>query len=277
MKNAAVKLALATALVSAASTPAFADLTYQGAVGLPLNPTAQIPLPGGVRVQGSYYDLGDTNSGANPADAKYYGLHAAGRVGGTLELNGGVHQFRSNVSTIGGGSVGDRSTGFSLGGKYLFSRENDGPGVRLAAGVGYQDQDVFALDGKNYHAYVVGSKYLGAVSGERVPVIGHLGLRYDRYEFQLGAGPETRSNKASIFAGVEVPFTRTGDLSFVGELQSKNIDGGSAPFSASVRYRPKGQPFSASLGIQRQGLGDSGLFAQVGYSFDTTRGDAAAE
>jgi hypothetical protein len=268
-KFAVVKAALATALVVGASSSAKADLTYQGAVGLPINPTAQIPLPGGVRVQGSYYDLGDTASGANRADAKFYGIHAAGRAGGTFEVNGGVHQFRSNVTTV-GGTVGDRSTGFSLGGKYLFSRETDPEGVRLAVGAGFQDQDVFGLDGKNYHAYLTASKYLGAVSGERVPVTGHLGLRYDRYEFQLGAGPNTRSNKASVFAGVEVPFTRTGDLSFVGELGTKTVAGGSTQYSASVRYRPQEQPFSASLGIQRLSIADSGLFAQIGYSFDTS-------
>ena len=32
-------------------------LTISGAVGLPLNPTAQIPAKGGARVQANYFDL----------------------------------------------------------------------------------------------------------------------------------------------------------------------------------------------------------------------------
>jgi hypothetical protein len=267
--------ALATALVAGGASSARADLTYQGAVGLPLNPTAQIPLPGGVRLQGNYYDLGDANGPGVSVDSNLYGLYAAGRVGGTFELSGGIQQTR-NRTTVLGATNSNNETGFALGGKYLFAREGDDEGVRLAVGGGYSDLDVAANNGRNFHAYVVGSKYLGAVSDERVPVTGHLGLRYDRFQFGTGVG-KTRSNKASVFAGVEVPFTRTGDFSFVGELQSKNVSGGGTPYSASVRYRPRRQPFSASLGFQRQGVGGSGIFAHLGYSFDTGSAENEAE
>lgn len=263
--------AMALAL-SLASTSARADLTYQGAVGLPLNPTAQIPAEGGIRLQGNYYDFGDASTATTSADSKLYGLYAAGRVAGKVEISGGVQQVRNRVRVV-GTSSSDNETGFTLGAKYLFTRESDPAGVRLAAGVGFGNLDVFSSDTKNYHAYLVGSKYLGAVTGERVPITGHLGLRFDRFTFSSGAAND-RENKVSVYGGVEVPITPRADVSFVGELQSKNIDGGGTPYSASIRYRPQNQPFGASIGIQRQGLGDSGLFVQLGYTFG---GNAAQE
>jgi len=269
-----VALPLAAVAVALGSTSARADLTYQGAVGLPLNPTAQIPLQGGVRLQGNYYDMGNANGTNVSVDSKLYGLYAAGRLGsGPIEISGGIQQTRNRINVL-GASNSNNDTGFTLGAKYLFSRESDPAGVRLAVGAGYGDLDTFASNGRDYHAYVVGTKYLGTVAEGRTPITGHLGLRYDRYYFGSGGG-RVRSNKGSIYAGVEAPFTRTGDLAFVGELQSKNVRGGSTPFSASVRYRPAAQPFSASLGVQRQGLGDTGLFAQLGYSFDTKKAAAA--
>lgn len=234
-----------------------ADLTLNGAVGLPLNPTAQIPLPGGVRVQGSYFDAGDVGGFG---DVKFYGLHAAGRIGSRLELNGGVERL-NGPGALGGDF--DR-TGLALGAKYLFTRETDPAGVRLAAGVGYSRALL-----RNVHAYVVGTKSLGNLTEGRTPITGHLGLRYDRFRFNT-LGVNNRSSKASVYGGVEVPFTRTGDFAFVGEVQSKNTDGGGTPYSASVRYRRAGKGFSVSAGVQRQGLiNDSGLFVQLGYSFDT--------
>ena len=247
--NQSMKAVLAATVVLGAASSARADLTINGAVGLPLNPTAQIPQEGGVRVQGNYYDQGDLGA----ASFKSYGVVAAGRVADMIEVSGGFNKF--DVST--GGPLDE--SGIALGAKYLFTRESDPVGVRIAAGVGY-DRALL----KNTHAYVVGTKYLGAVTGEKVPITAHLGLRYDR--FKAGAA---KSNKASVFAGVEFPFTSTGEFAFVGEVQSKNNEfNNKIPYSASVRYRPQGQGFSVSAGIARQGLtGDNGLFAQVGYSF----------
>ena len=270
---ASVSAPLAALVVALGSASARADLTYQGAVGLPLNPTAQTPLEGGVRLQGNYYDLNDASGTNVNVDSKLYGLYAAGRLG-PAEVSGGIQQTRNRVNVL-GVSNSDNKTGFTLGAKYLFSRETDPAGVRLAVGGGYGDLDAFGANGRNYHAYLVATKYLGDVSEGRVPITGHLGVRYDRYYFGSGGG-RVRSNKGSVYAGVEAPFTRTGDLAFVGELQTKNVSGGSTPFSASVRYRPAAQPFSASIGVARQGLGGTGLFAQLGYSFDT-QGAAATD
>lgn len=268
------RVALAGALLAVAGTQAQADTNITGEVGLPLNPTAQIPLPGGIRVQADYFDVGGGSSSGggvtNDLSNKFYGIHAAGRVGERIEVNGGISTLRSKLTTTSGGvstSTSDNETGIDLGAKYLITRESDPAGVRIAAGLGYSK----AL-ADNIHAYVVGTKYFGELTGERVPITGHLGLRYDRFDF----GSDD-SKKFSVFAGVEVPVIRDGSLQFVGELATKNAEGGSTPYSASVRYRPQNQPFSASIGIQRAGVfRDSGLFAQIGYSFDTGGADGAA-
>lgn len=257
------KAALAATLMMSAAHSARADLTLSGAVGLPLNPTAQIPLPGGVRVQGNYFDMGDAGLGDDKI--KYYGLTAAGRLGSDLEISGGITRLDGPENT----TIDLKSTGFALGAKYLFTRESDPAKVRIAVGGGY-DRALF----NNFNIYVVGTKYLGTVTGERAPVTGHLGVRYDRFRFDgLPAGVDNSSSKASVFAGVEVPITRQGNFAFVGELQSRNSEDGKTPYSASVRFRPQGQGVSASIGLQRQGVtGDNGLFVQLGYSFDTTPG-----
>jgi hypothetical protein len=250
-----MKAALAATLMLSAATTARADQTINGAVGLPLNPTAQIPLPNGVRVQANYFDLD------KDGNTKLYGVYGAGRVGGSsLEINGGIEKLSSDFDAI------DKS-GIAIGAKYLFTRESDPVGVRIAAGAGYS-RSLF----KNVHAYVVGTKYFGdanTADGGRAPVIGHLGLRYDRFD------SDDDSSRLSLYGGVEVPLTGDGDFSAVGELQTKNNDfkGSRVPFSASVRFRPgtgEDRPFSASLGVQRQGLfNDTRFFGQIGYSFDT--------
>ena len=256
---------VAAAAIVASASAAKADLTVNGAVGLPLNPTAQIPAEGGIRAQGNYYDLGNIDG----ESTKLYGIYGAGRLGGNLEINGGIEKVDGPDFGVNGDI---NRTGFAIGAKYLFTRESDSPGVRIAAGIGYNKAQA-----DNLYVYVVGTKYFGELTGERVPVTGHLGLRYDRfdYDFISPLADGLQSNKASIFAGVEVPVTSSGDFSFVGELQSKNnsFEGSAIPFSASVRYRPQGQGLSASVGFQRRGLNyfddQSGLFAQLGFTFDT--------
>jgi len=266
MKKTLQSLIAAAAIVVSASA-AKADLTVNGAVGLPLNPTAQIPAEGGIRVQGNYYDLGDS---FGAGDAKVYGIYAAGRAGDMLEINGGIEKL-DGPKFDGVPNLNLNRTGLALGAKYLFTRESDAPGVRIAAGLGYS-----RAQANNLHAYVVGTKYFGELTGERVPITGHLGLRYDRfdYDFISDFADDLTSSKVSLFAGVEVPITANGDFSFAGELQTKNNEfaGSKSPYSASIRYRPAGQGFAASIGIQRRGLAiseGSGLFAQLGYTFDT--------
>lgn len=242
--NKTLKAALAAVVVVGSAQAAHADLNLTGAVGLPINPTAQIPGQGGVRIQGDYWDVGD--------DTKFYGIHAAGRVGeAPLEISGGVSRLDFGP---------DDETGLDVGIKYLFTKETDPAGVRLAVGAGYSK----AL-AKNKHAYLVASKYMGEITGERLPVIVHGGVRYDRFDF--GGSDE---NKVSVFIGTEIPITRTGDWQVVGEIGSKVVDDGRVPYSASIRYRPQGKGFGVSAGIARHGLShDNGFFAQIGYTFDT--------
>jgi len=242
--NKTLKAALAAAVVVGSASSARADLNLTGEVGLPLNPTAQVPAQGGVRIQADYHDAGD--------DVNFYGVHAAGRLGNApLEISGGVSRLDFGA--------GDE-TGLDIGLKYLFTRETDPVGVRIAVGAGYSK----AL-AENKHAYVVASKYLGAVTGERIPVIVHGGIRYDDFDF--GGSSD---GKVSAFIGTEIPITRTGDWQLVGEVGSKVYDHGEIPYSASIRYRPQGKGFGVSIGAIRHGLSsDNGFFAQVGYTFDT--------
>src|SRR4028119_511739 len=108
-----MQAALAATLMLSAASAVRADQTINGAVGLPLNPTAQIPLPNGVRIQANYFDLD------NDTESKLYGVYAAGRVGDLpLEISGGLDKLSSDFTDL------DKS-GLALGAKYLFTRETD--------------------------------------------------------------------------------------------------------------------------------------------------------
>lgn len=221
------KVALAATLALSTAQAARADLNINGAVGLPLNPTAQIPEPGGVRLQGNYYDGGDAGAG----NAKYFGIFGAGRAGNNIEINGGINR-------LDGAGAGVDQTGVAIGAKYLITRESDPAGVRFAVGAGYDHALL-----RNFHVYGVATKYLGTVTGERLPIAGHLGIRFDRW------GSVVDDNKVSIFAGAEVPLTRTGDFQVLGEIQSKNVTGGDVPYSVALRYRPRRAPFGVTAGL----------------------------
>jgi len=256
-------VAAATALASFAGT-AHADLNAFGEVGLPQNPTAQIPEQGGARVQANYYELYDVNGGGLNANGKLYSIVGAFRAGDNIEVSGGIHRTTNDFSFLGVNN-NSKDTGFSLGAKYLFTRESDPAKVRLAAGGNYTD---FGLI-KTQHIYGVASKSLTNPVDGKLPITGHLGVRYDRWDPDAGG----TSDKFSAFVGAEVPLTATGQFQVVGEAGSKQIDGGKFPYSLALRYRPASQPFGISAGVARQGgfsnLGDnsSHLFVQVGYTF----------
>ena len=262
-KATAVAVATVAALASFGGT-ARADLNIYGEVGLPLNPTAQIPEQGGARVQGNYYKLYDVSGGGLDANGKIYSIVGAFRAGDNIEVSGGIHRSENNVSFL-GANADSKDTGFSINAKYLFTRETDPAKVRLAAGVGYFDVDQV----KTQHVYGVASKSLNNPADGKLPIVGHLGIRYDRFDPQ-GAGT---SDKFSAFVGAEVPITSNGQFQVVGEAGTKQIDGGKSPYSLSLRYRPSQKPFGISAGIARQGafsnLGDndSHIFVQLGYTF----------
>ena len=210
--------------------------TISGAVGLPLNPTAQIPAVGETRIQVNYFELFD----AGVSDAKIYGVYAATRVGETpLEISAGVEKLSSSNDVL-----DIERTGFVVGAKYLVVMDEEDPeAVRVAVGAGYSS----ALY-KNAHVYAVASKSI--TTGQRV-VTGHLGVRYDRFSII-----DEDSSKVSLYGGLEVPVDSRGRFVVIGEAQSKNANdelGGKAPFSLALRYQnPSG--FSATAGIARQGV-----------------------
>jgi hypothetical protein len=128
-------------------------LTINGAVGNPLFPTAQIPAQGSWRIQGSYYDMGslgnvknDSSFDENFGDMSFYGIHAAGRPWKTpLEISIGVEKLRArghNVYNAGGFTDSTEFTdldkaGIAVGAKYLFTRNTDPLGLRIAGGAGF--------------------------------------------------------------------------------------------------------------------------------------------
>ena len=171
-------------------------------------------------MQGNYFHLGDVQNVENDydvdenfGDAKFYGVHVAGRPWkAPLELSFGLEKLRArgrNVYAV--PTFTDDiefneldCAGIALGVKYLFTRETDPFGVRIAAGFSQ------AL-ANNIHAYVVGFK--GFNIGRRT-VTTHLGLRYDRFKFegtfdevssgvQMDIPFEDTSSRLSLYGGVE--------------------------------------------------------------------------
>ena len=233
---------------------ASADLTLNGAVGLPLNPTAEKSGLVTVQAQAEYSDLGSI--GGN--DFKFYGAHGAA-VLNRLEISGGVEKMNAE-----GPFDNADQAGLALGAKYALRAAPLTP-LRVAAGAGYS-RALF----RNTHAYLVATQ---AFPSTGTPLVtAHLGVRYDR--FKLNGGD---SNRASLYGGAEVPLgllLGAPDLTLIGEMQSKNAGFSQSkfPYSVSLRYRPVGRhparPFSAKFGWQRQGVtGDSGFFAQVSFGF----------
>ena len=185
----------------------------------------------------------------------YQGFTLAGRIDKHFELSGGV--TRLSVS----GADSDLSkTGIALGVKYLINP--DSRDIRYAIGGGYDGALLH-----NFRVYGVASKPFGGDAGS-APIMGHLGIRYD--QFNLDDLDGSNSKRVSVFAGIEYPLTRTGDLTLTGEIQSKNNDLPDAkiPFSLGVNYNLANSGLTFSAGYQRQGLiDDEGFYARVGYFF----------
>lgn len=243
-------------------------LNINGAVGLPLNPTADIPGTGAVRVQANYFDGPRLSVPGGEVDSKYYGIFAAGRTGDTpLEISGGLAKFDVNSDLGFGGGVDDivedtlDKSGIVIGAKYqLRGSGEDGRGVRIAVGAGYNRALV-----KNVHAYLVASKAFGV--GRR-NINAHAGIRYDRFKYDAGfAGFDASSSKVSAFVGAEVPLDRRGNFTLVGEYGTRTADEddffAAAPYSLSLRYQ-NGKGFAVNGGIARIGvLGKGGGFVDA--------------
>ena len=257
-------------------------LNINGAVGLPLNPTAIIPNQGSVRVQANYYDGPQLDNPGLSIDTKYYGLFAAGRVGKLpLEISGGIAKLDANADVNIFGPPFDKQikngiedavdeTGIVLGIKYQLRGLADDPnGVRLAVGATYNQALL-----RNENLYAVASKAFGV--GSRA-VTAHLGVRYDRFRLQ-NSGSDT-SSKFSVFTGAELPIDKDGRFAVVGEIGSKIADDqflAKIPYSLSLRFQ-NANGIAISGGVQRIGLfadgggglntSSSRLFVNVGKTF----------
>lgn len=252
MKNTWKVAVAAVALIGTASV-ARADLNISGETGLILNPTAEIVQKGHPQIQANYYDLG------SEWNEKTYGLYGAIQVADKLEVNGGIGKYDSDYDPW------DRS-GVAIGAKYQLLNQSE-KGFDLAVGAGYNG----ALQ-KNTHVYAAATKAFGS-SANRAPIVGTLGVRWDRFD----DGDDDTSSKASVYAGVQVPVIRSGELSVIGEIQSKNlsssyVDNAKFPYAIGLRYHPQNQAFSITAGVQRQGIASpwesgSKLFVQAGYTF----------
>lgn len=278
------KTLLAIAMLTTTFHIAHADQTLTGEIGLPLNPTALSSNLGKVEVGGSYYDFGEDRGNApvidllpppkrelgiallpqdnGPLDTynlHFYGVHAVGRIHKNLELSGGIDRLRVS----GDGPFDELTkTGIALGAKYLINSDAASSDVRYAVGVGYSRALLH-----NIRAYGVASKPFN-VREDRAPIVGHLGVRWDRYDLRDIDGDD--SSRLSVFAGAEVPITKKGDFSFIGEIASRNNDFNTAkiPFSAGLRYGRPQSSWTVGAGYQRQGLtDDSGFYARVGFGF----------
>jgi hypothetical protein len=270
------------------TTQANATQSFTGEGGLPLNPTANGIAPGTVEGQANYTDMGDEDGASgdtqkeeepppqgdinalllpknNPLenyDFQYYGALAAGRIADNWEVSGGITRLR-----VRGDGPYNRltKTGVNLGVKYLVNPEAPVGEIHWAVGAGY-DRALL----KNWRAYGVASKGFNVKEG-RAPIMGHLGVRWDRYSLDdLGGFDGETSSKVSVYAGTEIPVTRSGDFKLTGEIASKNNEFEQAriPFSVGGLWEPGSSPFSVAAGLQRQGLiGDTGWYAKVGYSF----------
>lgn len=247
------KAALAAVALMGIAQAAKADLNINGATGLILNPTAQIVAKGQPQIQANYYDSG------SDWDDKYYGVFGAVQAADKLEINGGLSKYRSDDD------IWNRS-GFAIGAKYQLLSEKQ-KGFALAIGAGHH-----RAFGRNTNVYIAATKAFGATN--RASIIGTIGARWDRFDLDS----DGESSKASVFAGVQIPVTRNGELSLIGEIQSKNIDSDFAadnakiPYALGVRYQPGGQAFSVSAGLQRHGINTpyerkAKLFVQANYTF----------
>lgn len=241
-----------------------ADQTLQGAIGLPLNPTAQLPPKDLVETQATYYDLGSLSlAGIKISDEKYYGLQAAGRLLNRLEVSGGFSRIHASDPLNLGLSIIDKTT-IDIGAKYLLTSESH-KNLQVAVGVGY-DRSLL----RNTSAYLVADKSF-ALTGSLRPTM-HLGLRHDHFSTAFFGGPA--SSKYSVFGGLELPVDRAGNLALVGEIQTKNNDLGreSTPYSLGVRYRVPKCGLTASAGVQRFGVFDGGgVYAKIGYAFNNAK------
>jgi hypothetical protein len=251
MKN-TWKVAVAAAALIGTASVAKADLTLDGQTGLFINPTAEVATKNSPEIQVNYQRLSGYGEHVNQ-----YGIGGAIGLADKLELNGNYERLSAS---------GEHINDWRIGGKYQVLNQKE-KGFGLAVGGGYGQIQEYGEHVNHYNLFVAGTKAFNT-SSNRAPVEGTLGLRWDR----LSAYGESES-KFSVYAGAQVPLTRTGEVSLIGEVGSKMFDGLSTPYAIGVRYQPKQSGFNIGAGFgrpsfisQEPGL-NSTFFVQAGYQF----------
>jgi len=245
------KAALAAIAVIGTAQVAKADLTLDGQTGLFLNPTAAVAAKGSPEIQANYQRLSTLGTHFNT-----YGIGGAIGVADKLELSG--NYSRTSVE-------GYHDNSWRAGAKYQLLQRAD-KGFDLAVGGNFGNEGLVEGDLDHYNVYVAGTKAFNT-SSNRAPIEGTLGLRWDRFSV-----PGESTSKFSVYAGAQVPLTRTGEFSLVGEVGSKIIDEAETPYALGVRYQPNNSGLSVGVGFGRPNLlnsvfGGTSWFAQVGYQF----------
>jgi len=250
MKN-TWKVALAAVALIGTASAARADLTIEGQTGLFINPTAEIVQKNAPEISASY--LKNSN---DEFKEKVYGIHGVIQAVDKLELNAGLMHYKDNNNH----STND----WHLGGKYQILNQAE-KGFDLAAGADYAryngSGDTNSTN--NYLLYLAATKSFQA-SNDRAPIQGTLGVRWDKSTYTGGYSSES---KASVYAGVQVPVTRTGEVSVIGELGSKTYDDGESVYAIGLRYHPKDTGLSLGVAYGRPWGYGHALFAQIGYTF----------
>jgi hypothetical protein len=253
----------AVAMIGTAGT-ARADLTLDGQTGLFINPTAEVAKKGDAEVAVNYQRA---NVDIFDGRISTYGIGGAVGVADKLELSANFNKLKLNSD------LGDTdSNDWRIGGKYQLFNQSE-KGFDLAVGANYERIDGEGGNDNHYTAYLAGTKNF-ASSSTRAPIQGTLGVRWDRVTVPYSDD----SSKVSVYAGANVPLTRTGDFSLVAEVGTKTLEtiagqDASTPYAIGLRYRPKASGFSAGIGFGRpsivtqQELVGTSWFAQIGYAF----------
>jgi len=243
------KIGMAAVFVMSAAPAVKADLSLGGQTGLFINPTAGIVEKKHPEVAGQYVRYSDRGYHING-----FSVHGALQAVDSLEVSASYIHYGDKYSYS--------ENNWRIGAKYQILNQQE-KGIDLAVGADFLQYNA-NIDGNAYALYLAATRDF-TLKEDRAPIKGTLGLRWDKDD------PDgyDSSSKASVFGGVEIPLTRTGQVSLIGELASKSSDHRKSVWDVGVRYHPRGTGFSLGAGygsiwgLQR----GSTWFAQVGYQF----------
>ena len=266
------------------------SLNITGAVGLPLNPTAQLPDNDEVRIQGNYYDLGEVeNDGPSLSvskesdisalaipepgvsfdkvigDFRYYGLFAAGRADERLEISGGVARLQAEGGLL--FSFFAPFEGGGGGGEELLTKSLEVPTF------GEGQFTTIDYPGLQKTGFALGAKYLlkPALEADDVAVAVGAGFNTalaDNVHAYIVASKNLTSGDRAIKGHIGARYDR---FKLQARIRTTAFSGGESE-SISERFSEKSSQFSAFVGVEAP-LSDS--FSIIGevQSKNTDFGD----